>query len=1604
MTSIAYVDTEISEDGKGLLDIGAVRQDGAVFHSANIHDFTQFINSVQYVCGHNIIRHDLKYIDVPKHVGAIDTLYLSPLLFPRKPYHRLLKDDKLLPEQKNNPLNDALKAKELFADECNRFSMLDSVMQQILYALLGNAVEFSSFFRYIGFQQRTINLPHIIRSRFKGKICESVNIEQLAARYPIELAYTLSLIDTADHSSVTPRWLQMQFPTIASVLQYLCNTPCRRAECVYCADKHNIYNALQLFFGLKQYRLFDGVPLQEHAVQAAVGGKSILTVFPTGGGKSLTFQIPALMAHRNIQGLTVVISPLQSLMKDQVDNLTQAGIDSAVTINGLLNPIERRQAVEQVEDGRASLLYIAPESLRSNTVSQLLLHRNVVRFVIDEAHCFSAWGQDFRVDYLFIGDFIRALQEKKQLRTPIPVSCFTATAKIQVKQDIKDYFKEKLNLQLEEISTESVRKNLSYCVLLNDDKDKYNTLRNLISTKSTKNCPTIVYVSRTRRTFDIASRLTDDGYTALPFNGKMKAEEKIANQEAFIRGDVDIIVATSAFGMGVDKKDVRLVIHYDISDSLENYLQEAGRAGRDQEASECYVLFNENDLDKHFILLNQTKLQFNEIQQIWQAMKRITRNRPIVCRTALEIAREAGWNDTPVDEMETRVRSAIAALESVKYLKRLNNAPELYADSLRANNVEEAWTKILESKFFTNDKQRELARAIVSKMIGKSKRALAGSGEAESRIDYIADMLGFEKTEVVDCITLMKSSNILSDEQDMSAFIFDDTSERSTKNTLDTFQKLESTIIEFIEDTNRYDNRFLLKEINERALEKGVKKTSVKNIKTVINFWNLKQYIKKESRVFDIQSVQINLLIDIEQLKQKSQQRHYICRFVIDKLFAQETIEKERRQVDFSLIGLYNDYNAQAASLMFTEQISLHDMEDALLFLSKIRAVELEGGFLVLYNGMKIERLILDNKKQYLKEHYRQLKEYYDGKCKQIHIVGEYARIMGQGETDKAQQLVGDYFAMEQKEFIKKYFKGERAKEIEHNITPQKYAQICGDLSPAQRAIIDDNETRYIVAAAGPGSGKTKVLVHKLASLLLMEDVKHEQLLMLTFSRSAATEFKKRLMQLVGNAANFVEIKTFHSYCFDLLGKIGKLDGTEDIINEAVAAIKNNEAEHFKITKTVLVLDEAQDMDSQNFALVQALIEKNPNMRVIAVGDDDQNIYQFRQSNSKYMKQLLSADGSRQYELTDNYRSAEGIVALSNSFVESIGNRLKTQPCNAVKDTQGTVEITLHSSRNLEIPIVKKIIETYNEGTAAVLTQTNDEAMRVAGLLNKQGVKAKLIQSNESFDLYDLAEIRYFIKQLRKGLTTTFIDDKIWQDTVNNFCKVYADSHNLETCLRMLDEFVATCGKDKYINSFEEFIHESNFDDFIRTDERRCLYVSTIHKAKGREFDSVYLLLNNCDIADDDKKRKIYVAVTRAKDNLYIHSNTDIFRYINLPQQIKVERDNTQYPEPAEIAIQLTHRDVYLGFFIGRNEQTFRLHSGVSLTCAGEYLTAQIDGRTEQVAVFSKDFQSKMAELQRKGYQPTGAEVRFVVAWRPADNPDEKESAVLLPKIYFEKR
>ena len=1593
MKQITFIDSEVVPDTGKISDFGAIRPNGEYIHSASLDVIRGFLLETDFLCGHNIIAHDLKYLNKYlgqiKCAGVIDTLHLSALLFPQRPYHSLVKDDKLLTDEINNPVSDSKKAMNLLYDEIRAFNLLPDEMKRIFYILLNDKKEFKDFFKYINYESEGINLEveKEIRKFFYGKLCENADIKHLIDKHGIELAYCLSLIYADDKYSITPPWVLMNYPFLDSVMNRLRGTRCLPG-CEYCNETMDAVKGLKRFFGYDAYRSFDGVPLQEQAVNSTINGDSLLAVFPTGGGKSITFQVPALMAGRNTKSLSVVISPLQSLMKDQVDNLEKINITDAVTINGLLDPIERAEAIKRVESGDAYILYISPESLRSKSIEKLLQDRKIARFIIDEAHCFSAWGQDFRVDYMYIAKFIKKICEKKNLDYIIPVSCFTATAKQNVIDDICKYFKENLNLELKLYTADSGRKNLTYKVIKNESSEKYETLRNLIEYNK---CPTIIYVSRIKNAIELAERLTDDGYEARPYYGKMDKKVKNKNQDEFIRGEVDIMVATSAFGMGVDKKDVGMVVHYDIPDSLENYVQEAGRAGRDQSINaRCYVLFNDGDLDKHFILLNQTKISIQEIQQIWIAIKNTTKFRSNMSNSALEIAKKAGWDEGMYD-LETRVYTAVAALENAGYIKRGQNMPRVYADSIMARTMKEVSEKIASSDLF-NETEKQQAARIMSKLISARSRSKAGSEEAESRVDYISDHLGIEKSQVIHVIQLLRQAGILSDAKDLTVFMDESSHGKKSFDKLYEYIELERFLLLQISEKTTTKN---IKELNELALDTGIKGSNPDKIKTVFNFWSIKGLIKRNTKGNN-NYIKILLLRDRDKILEILEEKWAIAEFVLKHL--EKINVNNENTLEFSVLELMEEYNFSMQLL--NKKAAPRQIEDSLFYLSKIGILKIEGGFLVMYNAISIERLINDNRIRYKTDDYKTLKDFYKHKIEMIHIVGEYAKKMME-DYNSALKFADDYFRLEYSSFLRKYFKGPKGDEIQRNMTPDRFRQLFGRLSPAQLGIINDKVSKYILVAAGPGSGKTRILVHKLAAVLQLEDVKNEQLLMITFSRAAAVEFKKRLMELIGTKANYVEIKTFHSYCFDLLGLVGNIEKSNDIINNAVDSILNNEVEQSRITKTVLVIDEAQDMDANEYRLVKALMEKNEDMRVIAVGDDDQNIFSFRGSDSKYMSHILNFQDSKMYELVENYRSSRSIVDFSNYFVEIMKKRLKSIPIVAVSKENGNVAITKYKSSNLIVPVTNKLIKDGILGSTCILTKTNEEALQIYALLDKNGIKAGMVQRGDNYNLKNLLEARYFIVALKLSNEAPLINDKEWEYAKKRTFKRFAKSANLSLLKQIISNFEETAGKYKYKSDFSMFVEESQEEDFYAATDK--VTVSTIHKSKGKEFDHVIMVLKDLNLNEEETKRQLYVGMTRAKKTLSIHYNGEFiqrktgFMGMSL-RNIKYEFNNEEYPPSEIIALQLKYNDVYLSYFYRTIGLVKRLNSGDILQFDENRC---FDENGNNVLLFSTKFKNEIQKYMEKGYKPLSAKVNHILFWKQEDS--EKETLIVLPQLTFTK-
>jgi len=354
------------------------------------------------------------------------------------------------------------------------------------------------------------------------------------------------------------------------------------------------YKILKQYFGYDSFR--EG---QETLIDSILAGRDTMGIQGTGHGKSVNFQIPAML----MSGITLVISPLISLMKDQVSALNQAGIHAAF-LNSSLTENQYYKALSFAKGGRYPIIYVAPERLMTASFLDFALNTEIAMVAVDEAHCVSQWGQDFRPSYLKIVDFIKQLPKR-----PV-VSAFTATATKEVREDIIDI------LMLQEptvVMTGYDRPNLYLGVQV--PKDKYGAVKNFVETHPDQ-CG-IVYCLTRKLVEEICDRLGDDGFSVTRYHAGLNDQERKQNQEDFIYDRKQIMVATNAFGMGIDKADVRYVIHYNMPKNVESYYQEVGRCSRDGEPGECILLYSGRDVitNQFFINNNQDNQELDDIQR-----------------------------------------------------------------------------------------------------------------------------------------------------------------------------------------------------------------------------------------------------------------------------------------------------------------------------------------------------------------------------------------------------------------------------------------------------------------------------------------------------------------------------------------------------------------------------------------------------------------------------------------------------------------------------------------------------------------------------------------------------------------------------------------------------------------------------------------------------------------------------------------------------------------------------------------------------------------------------------------------------------------------------
>jgi len=734
------IDLEVGKTDLRIHQFGAVRGDNGAFIRFDRGDLGSALNRLDeladeaaFVLGHNLVNFDLPHLkaaraDLRLHSKpAVDTLWLNPLAFPRNPYHHLVKhyqDGRLQGGHLNDPLQDAQLALEVFHDQHDALFSLNVSNPDLLTAwhwltTQSDAVSgVNRLFTKLRHKLRpSLDEAHASIARLlAGQSCITQQALILGESTHWPLAYALAWLSVSGGNSVMPPWVRHQYPYAGEIVRRLRDTACTDPDCCWCRERHDAKKQLTRWFGFSEFRAepadpVTGLPLQQAIVEAAMAGRHVLGILPTGTGKSLCYQIPALSRFENTGALTVVISPLVALMSDQVAGLARHG-GVCAALNGLLSLPERADVLDRVRLGDIGILIVSPEQLRNKSLRTALAQREIGAWVLDEAHCLSKWGHDFRPDYRYVGRFIK---EKAGAERIPPVLCLTATAKPEVVADILDHFRDKVGIELDCFDGGSRRDNLEFAVMPTTPAAKFAHIYQLIDSHLPAEVTggAIVYCATRRQTEEVAAFLKDKGLCAAHFHSKLPPETKKTVQQAFIRGELRVMAATNAFGMGIDKPDVRLVIHADIPGSLENYLQEAGRAGRDRSPAFCVLLYTSEDVEKQFGMSACSRLSRKEIQAILKSLRNLDKKKRkeggpggAVIATPGEILAEdeegAFERDSASDD--TRVRTAVSWLEEAQLLTREENQVQIFPSSLRVSSLDEAL--IGEMRLYAPDLQK----------------------------------------------------------------------------------------------------------------------------------------------------------------------------------------------------------------------------------------------------------------------------------------------------------------------------------------------------------------------------------------------------------------------------------------------------------------------------------------------------------------------------------------------------------------------------------------------------------------------------------------------------------------------------------------------------------------------------------------------------------------------------------------------------------------------------------------------------------------------------------------------------------------------------------
>lgn len=1490
-----WIDLEIEPQSNKLIIGGLVvaDNDNKNFYAVNFLEsdlkiIIQILGHAKNVCGHNILAFDLSWLrqNTPYHLSiedickskVLDTLLLTNLILPHQPSHSLLKLYKVK-STVNDPVYDCIESYQYYQKICQ--ICCDGLHPQLV-EWIGEKLPFSNILPQINVQPSALDYCVLIPQGEIEKFISWINalpnqnLDNLGA-----IVFAHWLLHLEQPTCRRPTWLQ-------DISDY--GEKFTQAEKIFWNNQQ--FSSIDFNKESKDFFGFELREGQKKIVHQLAQACSIpMGLLPTGGGKSLTFQLPALVLSKYRRELTVIISPLKALMEDQVLGLAHTGHwgnRAACLISGQTEE-EQAKILEGVWSGTIDLLYISPERLRTHTIQTLLSRRRPALWVVDEAHTIIQWGNDFRPDFLRIGRLISQCYRDENATAP-QLMLVTATAAQRVIAGIDKEIVQPLNdligLPLETVMVEKTqtvwRDNIKTDFIQLERSQRLPEIRKVLSQifpdRNSSEPPTLeslredhpvvlIYVRSRSKTEEFAQELRQQGFIAQAYHAGMSANDKQRILEQFKFHQLDVVICTNAFGMGIDRANIHTVIHYSPPHNLESYLQEIGRAARKTgEVGRAILYWNQTDLDQLVQQNIDSQIGGHKVLlECWQqVIANVLKREKAADRwfTAQELQDLLSFDG---EELVTQIRVILLALEKYKLLVEKEQLPALLS------------LKLIEAPASTEGQAAELYRRLlpltqeVDSQLYLPEISVALGLNVKTLLRGIRQLvkLGCARWACEVRIRLSKRHTVL---------------QRQFKQKRDALIALEDCWAMYEpEDSDRIDLRaldqwfaqnnktikareifYIFKYFKILKIKENKYSLRVSPINPELSYW--KEWIGEAKKKMDELAESLHLIF--KYVEDAASQTNPVTQVLkIEALADQDGICPEEFLQHLEYMQSFGWLNVSR----------LDDETQKIFFIDRP-------------SGENVRKRFHSSK-----DAYQYLEEHYQDRNRRLHILYHWLNC----EMDVKKHLVEDYFNLDIQDLCKKYLPdAELSKQAHLQNFEQKI--FPNFLSPTQREIISDDQRRAMLIIAGPGSGKTTIIVHRVANLVMCCNISAEKILILAYNRQAVFEVRQRLIQLIGyEYAAQINIFTFHGLARHLTNiSENQAPIHQDsnykyqwLLEQAVEYLKEN-PQFFQY----ILVDEFQDIDDVQYSIISNLAglqiesddeeENSITQRgyLVAVGDDDQNLYGFRGANIQHIrnfqKDFQIAENDIFY-LIDNYRSPTDIVELANSYIQNLlpsHERLKAaehEIRSVIKDGRqenGNLRLVL-SDQHMNIDAIQWMIEDIQKkkqdsqsdwSSFAILAREWGELLLVQHCLLQARLKFQLLNQQSDLDFNESLLIKQFIQYLQhrpaldivEGNPKEFAIDWVKEQGFNqndlSFQRLQqrlsVDEENL-TCQQILDLL------------------------FIKPDNsvKNAIILTTYHSSKGSEYEHIYIFDHKRQFKKQDDAssiRAMYVALTRAKTSL----------------------------------------------------------------------------------------------------------------------------------------